>query len=308
MRTALAMRHLKGPNVIQASVEHGLRERQLLEDEIMAHTLELKQLGPEEVPTADQVAEISEDIFKTTPGKPPGVFVRRTQLKESLESARTSLAYVKRQISARRLQAGVFILLKDTSWKDLPRKCSQSLELCKLRRVDLDTCAATLHSTSTGSASPGNGTSDLLPGTWAILCGEKELWSDIFGRDAITESGLLHDFLFIEANSDGAQCDPEAMRDLGRNTAWGEFLERLFERRQCEAGAIPNFNVEGARQYLEFRRWCRSFMSTLPAQIRPHFARWPQMAARIALSLRIMWEGGSDGTLPEKFLAQPLLL
>ena len=317
MRSALAMRHLKGLNVIQASVEQGLRDRQLLENEIVAHTLELEQLGPVEIPTAAQVAEISEDIFKTTPGKPPGVFMRRTQLKEALESARTSLANVKRQISARRMQAGVFILLKDTPWKDLPRKCSQSFDgncgylvfapevlrqLCKLRRVDLEACAATLHSTSTGSASPGNGTCDLLPGTWAILCGEKELWSDVFGRDAITESGLLQDFLFVEAGSEGAQCDPEAMRDLGRNTAWCEFLERLFERRQCEAGAILNFNVEGARQYLEFRRWCRSFASTLPVHIRPHFARWPQMAARIALSLRIMWNLVPYDVMPEKFL------
>ena len=318
MRSALAMRHLKGPNQIQASIEDALRERLLWESEIAAHTLELEQLGPEEPPTAAQVAEISADIFKTTPGKPPGVFVQRTQLKESLQSARASLENVKRHISAQRLQAGIFILLKDTPWKDLQRKCSHSFdgncgylvfapevlkELSKLRRVDLEACAATLHSTSTGSASPGNGTADLLPGTWAILAGEKALWSDIFARDAVTESGLLNDFLFIEADSEGAQCDPEAMRDLGRNTAWSEFLERLFERRQSEVGCIANFNVEGATQYLEFRRWCRTFSNTLPAHIRPHFARWPQMAARIALSLRIMWNHVPYDIMPEKILS-----
>lgn len=63
------------------------------------------------------------------------------------------------------------------------------------------------------------------------------------------------------------------------------------------------FNLVGAGHFLELRRWCRQFTSGLSAELRPHFAHWPGMAARVALGLGIMNEAITGNTLPECFVA-----
>ena len=135
-----------------------------------------------------------------------------------------------------------------------------------------------------------------------MLCAEQEIWSRIFDRPAIVESGLLHDFVFCEAGTEGQTCDPAAIVELAQCETWRDFLENLFLQRMCDSPSQMVFNVEGARHFLELRRWCRQFAAGLSPEVRPHFASWPQVAARIALGLGFMHDAAKGETLAASFI------
>jgi hypothetical protein len=315
---ARMFRQMRGPQLAQASFEDSVRERQHLESLLEKETGELHDLGPELPPTPQQQQEAADDIMGIDPGKPPGPIVRRQQLVESIAQARDRLAAVKRGVARLRLENRVHVLLKDLPWSDWPAKTAQSFdgnsaalifdpglmrELCTLPRRELKACAAALQRTLSGSPMPGDNTSDLLPGTWAVLCGEQDIWSRIFDRSAIVESGLLHDFVFCEAGGEGQTCDSAAIVELAQCETWRGFLENLFLQRMCDSPSTMVFNIEGARQFLELRRWCRQFAAGLSPEVRPHFTHWPQMAARVALGLGIMHNAAKGETLTASFIA-----
>lgn len=314
---AMMFRRMRGPQLAQASFEDAVRERQHLESLLDKETGELHDLGPELPPTREQQQEAADDIMGIDPGKPPGPIVRRQQLVESIAQARDRLAAVKRGVARLRLENRVHVLLKDLPWRDWPAKTAQSFdgnsalltfapelmrELSTLPRRELNACAAALQRTLSGSPMPGDNTSDFLPGTWAVLCGEQDIWSRIFDRPAIVGSGLLHDFVFCEAGGEGQTCDPAAIVELGQLETWRDFLENLFLKRICDSPSTMVFNIEGARHFLELRRWCRQFAAGLSPEVRPHFTHWPQVAARIALGLGIMHDAAKGETLAARFI------
>ena len=172
-------------------------------------------------------------------------------------------------------------------------------ELCTLPRRELTACAAVLQRTLTGSAAPGSEAADLIPGAWAVCCGEPETWLRTFERPAVEESGLLHDFLFCEVAGESAAYDPAAMLQLGKEGVWRDFMEDLFLSRLCNSPIVRVFSIRGAAPILNLHKWCRQFAAGLSAEVRPHFAHWPAVAARLALSLSIMHGKGGDGTVPD---------
>lgn len=309
---------MRGPQLAQASFEDAVRERQHLESLLEKETGELHDLGSELPPTPQQQQEAADDIMGIDPGKPPGPIVRRQQLVESIAQARDRLAAVKRGVARLRLENRVHVLLKEVPWRNWPAKTAQSFDgncalltfapelmrqLSTLPRRELNACAAALQRTLSGSPMPGDNSSDLLPGTWAVLCGEQDIWSRIFDRPAIVESGLLHDFVFCEAGGEGQTCDPAAIVELAQCETWRGFLENLFLQRMCDSPSTMVFNIEGARHFLELRRWCRQFTAGLSPEVRPHFTPWPQVAARVALGLGIMHDAAKGETLAASFIA-----
>jgi len=318
IHAAREFRDLRGFAYSTAKLESLLSERRELESRIASGERELEALGRTGVATPEEQAASAAEIMSPefTGGSSP--MARRRDLAESLPLWRQQLESARDYIAQGYLESRGHVLLKDRGWQELPESCSRSFdgnrgflvysphvlgELCVLPHRDLHACAAALQRTLTGSSAPGKARADLLPGAWASVCGSAELWSQIISRPVVAESGMFHDFVFCSADTDLSDCDPVAMAEFRKDPTWSEFLLRVFSARLCNSRRVLNFNCAGTTAFLTLRRWSRQFADGLDPEVRPYFAHWPDVAARIALTLAVMNDAVKGETLPESFVA-----
>ena len=223
-----------------------------------------------------------------------------------IDEAHQRRAEIGTQIDNLAFQLGFGVLVDEPDWRELPKLAENSLDgtalamcfangpggIASLSAKEREGCSRTL-----------NAYRIQAPSVTVITCGTEAAYASVLSRKQSRESGILSEFLFIEAAA-GAPDSTSLIPQTEALARWHELISKRWERRlalQNHACDLYQPEARGFAALIEFRKWVQREQSLSP-DIAAHLAFLPDLPLRLAMVRASLTNAAGDLIIPHEYV------